>query len=143
MKSKTLCKPSPIPSLKAWVFHFISTIQADAMAGQLPSDHPVPQFPGVSRGFFIVAVHPGHIGGLETFTQEVSRIISESLKLNPLSSLGQRRHPHQPGPPKPPGHHRPGGERLDPWVRKDPYAIRIQSDCRPSIGRNPSRSGRI
>ena len=87
MKSKTLCKPSPIPSLKAWVFHFISTIQADAMAGQLPSDHPVPQFPGVSRGFFIVAVHPGHIGGLETFTQEVSRIISESLKLNPLPGL--------------------------------------------------------
>ena len=87
MKSKTLCKPSPIPSLKAWVFHFISTIQADAMAGQLPSDHPVPQFPGVSRGFFIVAVHPGHIGDLETFTQEVSRIISESLKLNPLPGL--------------------------------------------------------
>ena len=57
------------------------------MAGQLPSDHPVPQFPGVSRGFFIVAVHPGHIGGLETFTQEVSRIISESLKLNPLPGL--------------------------------------------------------
>ena len=77
----------PDPVFKSLGIRFISTILAGAMAGLLPSDHPTPQFAGASRGFFIVAVHPGHIGNLETFTQEVSRIISESLKLNPLPGL--------------------------------------------------------
>ena len=77
----------PDPVFKSLGLCFISTILAGAMAGQLPSDHPPSQFSGASRGFFIVAVHPGHIVDLETFTQEVNRIISESLKLNPLPSL--------------------------------------------------------
>ena len=77
----------PDPVFKSLGIRFISTILAGAMAGAIPADQPEPAFSGASRGFFIVAVHPGHLGDLETFTQEVRRILSESLKQKPLPGL--------------------------------------------------------
>ena len=64
---------------------FVSTLLGGILAGTVPEGER--KFSGASRGFLIVALDPGQINDANDFKEEVSRIIAETLTLNPMPGL--------------------------------------------------------
>jgi LDH2 family malate/lactate/ureidoglycolate dehydrogenase len=71
--------------VKSLGMRFVSTLLGGMLAGSVPAAERDGKFSNAARGYLIVAFRPDTLGDLQEFKKEVTRVVGESLKLQPMA----------------------------------------------------------